>query len=312
MDTIGAIGLCHSNIHFLSGFFASAHEQTRFQRNVGDDAIGAVGCTRGAQFMELEVLRRSIFLIGILVQSGGAHPAKAGYGSWGFLRFGGIPFLGDPYTRSAQLSTEQKPRDPFLPGLLLLGEKCIEASDLIEAAVWKDRKFDELSLRVLSLQLRRRLEAGSLEVGIGGEDFKFCARANDGAIALRLNAKNFEAEQGVHVSFSGIGGSGDDYRTFGLDVFVVVIADLVGQGLPRLQSRKEIHGCQSVFGGAKTRYAQSERAADKHGICRAAGQLADATCATASHSEDHCVLAVVRLASLRCFKRRSKKSLVAR
>src|ERR1700693_3597998 len=99
---------------------------------------------------------------------------------------------------------------------------------MVEAPAWQNRKLDTLSLGVLFLQLRRGwLNVGNPEMGIGVEDLKFCARVNDCAFSLRLNAENCEPQKGVHIHLGGIIGSGNDHAALRLDVFVAVIADLV-------------------------------------------------------------------------------------
>jgi hypothetical protein len=132
--------------------------------------------------------------------------------------------------------------------LLLLREQSVETSELSQAAIWKDRKVDELSLGILPLDLGgRRIELGGVETRIGVEDLKFGARANYCTIGLGLNTEDFKVQQGVDIDFRGIGGRGDDHGTFRLDVFVAVVADLVGESLASVESGSQIHGGGFIF-----------------------------------------------------------------
>src|ERR1700681_4328356 len=113
-------------------------------------------------------------------------------------------------------------------------------------------------------------------MGIGVKNFKFSTRPNDCTAALHLNAENFEAQQGVYIGPLGIIGCGNNHRALCVDMLVAVIADLIGQYLTGLHSGKQIDALRPVFRRANGYYAQSETAAERHGILSAPDPLEDA------------------------------------
>src|SRR6266403_6058387 len=148
-------------------------------------------------------------------------------------------------------------------------------------------------------------------MGIGIQNLEPCPRVNNRAITLSLNTENFERQQGVHINFCRVGGGGNYHVTLCLDLFVAVIADLVREGLPRFQSRKEINRRRPFVSCAKGHYEQSDQSANGGWIPCASGRTKNAAQQWIRHGERHLVFVSAPLTSLRPFKRRSKKSLVA-
>jgi len=58
---------------------------------------------------------------------------------------------------------------------------------------------------------------------------------------------SFEAQQGVYIGLLGIIGCGNNHRALCVDMLVAVIADLIGQYLTGLHSRKQIDALRPVF-----------------------------------------------------------------
>src|SRR3984893_1397467 len=80
MDTIGTVSLGHGDVHLLVGLFGSANEKAGFERDVGDDAVGALGGAGGAQFVGFKILARGVLGFGVLLEEGVGENYRAGFG----------------------------------------------------------------------------------------------------------------------------------------------------------------------------------------------------------------------------------------
>ena len=206
----------------------------------GGKKHGAIvrGGVRGRNFTGNGELRGGARLVTDV--SGIAHPTQRRYRRGRRLGLVGFPFVADFCAWRGKRPSHGKPRQPFLPDLLLIGSECVETDDFFREALGRNGELDWLpfwSERLLERLFLLRSVFRYRPAGIGAK--KLASGTNRQPDARLLHIQDLYAQQRSCVAPRGRGCKGDDKGAFGLDVFVAAEADEIRERLARLQPGEE-------------------------------------------------------------------------